>query len=89
MEDLADLLRWHVEEDGLTIYLGLSTLSHKWPLWTDAKLKDIEKRLRYDLGFDGFKVKIQRHMPTVNKKLTEKHQRGSDEFLWKLTIHNE
>jgi hypothetical protein len=87
MEDLSDRLGRHVDEDGLTVYLGLSTHSHKWPRWTDARLKSIEKQIRYDLGFDGYKVKIQRHTPTVNSKLIQKHQRGSDEFLWKLTIN--
>ncbi|MGV8891637.1 MAG: hypothetical protein ACOH2K_01525 [Burkholderiaceae bacterium] len=90
MEDLADRLGHHVDENGLTVYLGLSTLSHKWPTWTNDRLKSIEQQIRYDLGFDGYKVKIERHTRTImNPKAIEKHWLGSDEFLWKLTIHEQ
>ena len=77
--DLSDglMLNWY--KKSRTIYLGISTKSKRWKQWEDAKLKEIEERIKYDLSFDGYYVSI--------KRLTENTGIAcSKEFLWKLQI---
>jgi hypothetical protein len=86
MEDLADLLGHLVGPDSVTVFIGFSTISHKWNEWSEEKLKYIEGQIKYDLGFDGFDVKVQRHTSAVDPITKKKDRPGEDEFLWKVTI---
>lgn len=86
MDDLADLLGGRVSSKGRTFYLGVSTVSHTWKTWNEKNLKFIEKDIQYDLGFDGYKVKIERHTPAVDPATKRKDRPCNEEFLWKLHI---
>lgn len=77
--DLSDGLMMHWEKKSRTIYLGISTKSKKWAHWTEHNLKEIERRIKYDLSFDGYSVSIKR-ITAVSETLC------SEEFLWKLRI---
>ena len=63
-----------------TVYLGMTTSSPKWKAWTEESVQSIERLIRYDLQFDGFRVRLQRQdVPSRNRVCTQ-------EFRWKLTI---
>jgi hypothetical protein len=58
--------------------MGLSSKSIQWRIWTEEKLTRIENLIRYDLGFDGYRVVVRR--------LTKAKRPCAEEFLWKLQI---
>ena len=76
--DLYDTLILHWHKKQRTIYFGLSTKSTRWQRRDDVALQHIEDLIRYDLTFDGDKVRIKR-VSKPGKKCTE-------EFLWKLVV---
>ena len=79
MFDLSDeLMGWNWPHDSRTIYMGVSTKSVRWKRWSNEALEKIELLIRYDLGFDGYRVRIAR--------LTAGSPSCSTEFLWKLQI---
>lgn len=86
MLDLSDTIAHDASDKSKVVYMGLSTLSHKWPVWSEESLQAIENQIRYDLTFDGNRVKIERHTSAVHPRTKKKDQPGSDEFVWKLTI---
>lgn len=59
--------------------MHIKTQSKKWTIWSDDRIKWIEGRIRYDLGFDGYKVAIRR-------LTTQRNHPCSEEFRWMLTL---
>ena len=58
--DLADTLMLHWPHAQRTVVFGLSTGSRRWLVWDEAALDKIERRIRYDLAHDGYRVCIYR-----------------------------
>ena len=81
--DLSDSLMMDCHQQSLTVYMGLSTKSPKWTTWIDKSLKEIERRIRYDLEFDAYAVTMSRMTP-----ITRPRSRCRTEFLWKLHIRS-
>ena len=82
MLDLADTLPYNMPNSGRTVYLGLSTICHEWKTWNNVNLRKIEKHIKYDLGFDGYKVKLTR----ISKTDPKWKKCCSQEFIWELDI---
>lgn len=64
-----------------TVFFGLKTISHAWETWNEENLSKIEETIKYDLGFDGLNVDIER-ITTTN--INNEH--CTNEFLWRLNI---
>lgn len=76
--DLADalMLRWpHAQR---TVIFGLSVGSSRWLEWDETTLDKVERRIRYDLAHDGYRVCIYRLFGEGNSCDTEAR--------WKLII---
>ena len=87
MLDLSDTLGDKVENDeNTTIYFGLTTVSHKWKIWSEKNLRTIEKAVKYDLEFDGFNVAIERYTSPVDPWTKKKNRPCDTQFVWKLEI---
>ena len=87
MLDLSDILRDRVENnESTTVYFGLTTFSHKWKSWSEKNLRTIEKAIRYDLGFDGFNVNIERFTCIIDSGDKRKNLPCDTQFVWKLEI---
>lgn len=84
--DIADEIGQRMSGPSRTVYLGMSSISQTWPEWNENRLREIEGKIKTDLGGDGFKVKVERHTPAVNPETKKKDRRCADEFVWKLTI---
>ena len=85
--DLSDTLTNSVTfEQGRTVYLGVSTISHTWDVWDEETIKKIEEKIRYDLEFDGFNVEIERITNAKEPKISIENINCDNEFLWKLDI---
>jgi hypothetical protein len=84
--DLADNLTGTMSGGVRTVYMGVSSISQNWPEWSEARLRVVEDQIKYDLKFDGYGVKVQRHTPAVDPRTRKKDRPCSDEFVWKLTI---
>lgn len=81
--DLADSLMLSSATKSRTVYLQFSTKAKGWDYWTDENVKAIEDRIRYDLGFDGYRVKIEpRHFILPDESPC------SESLCWKLTIRS-
>jgi hypothetical protein len=77
--DLADSLMLDWSRKSRKLILGINAAGSSWPTWTEARLKHVEKHIKYDLNFDGYSVSIQR--------LTlRRWQPCTKEFQWKLAI---
>ncbi|MDE1173666.1 MAG: hypothetical protein PW790_08370 [Parvibaculaceae bacterium] len=76
--DLSDGLMMNCSNKSRTVYMGVSTASTKWLAWDEAKIESIEELIKYDLTFDGYRVRLQR--------LGKENSPCSDEFKWKLLI---
>jgi len=76
--DLADTIMLTFHEDSRKVLFAIKTSSPKWVRWDSENLSRIEERIKYDLRFDGFSVRIYR----ASKPLTH----CSEEFVWKLSI---
>lgn len=76
--DLSDSLMLHWKGVSRTVYFGLITTSKKWRTWSTVNVEEIERLIRYDLGFDGYYVNITR--------IGNLGSPCSDEFTWKLLI---
>jgi len=59
--------------------IEVSTKSAEWVTWNSINVKRIEDHIVYDLGFDGYKVKIDR-ISKPSRALCSKP------FLWELEI---
>lgn len=62
-----------------TIYLEVQVNNKNWGVWDTEALKWIEKRIRWDLKFDGNHFSLRRYT----------RRRGhpcSEGFVWKLTV---
>ncbi|VTU42555.1 hypothetical protein H6P1_00220 (plasmid) [Variovorax sp. PBL-H6] len=81
--DLSDGLMAHWPRASRIVYLGVSTKSPSWVTWTEEALREIERHIRYDLGFDGYGVTLTRLTPQRRRA-----QPCSTEFRWKLRIRN-
>lgn len=81
--ELSDSLMLDCQQQSSTVYMGLSTKSPKWTKWVDKSLKEIERRIRYDLEFDLYSVSISRVTP-----ITRPRSRCTTEFQWKLHIRS-
>lgn len=77
--DLSDNLMLRGPMKLRTVRIGHANKSKRWGVWDDASLSDIEKRLRKDLAFDGYGVKITRDS-------ADELARCSTEVRWKLNI---
>jgi hypothetical protein len=84
--DVADNLGWRMDGNPITVYMGVSSISQKWPEWNEERLRQIESLVKEDLTHDGYRVKVQRHTPAVQADTKKKDRPCSDEFIWKLTI---
>jgi hypothetical protein len=85
--DLADSLTGNVNfENKVTIYFGLTTISHIWEAWTEANLEKVEEQIKYDIEFDGFDVEIERATDAICPYTKKQDIPCRNEFLWKLTI---
>lgn len=59
--DLSDsLMLWRVDIQPLLISIEVSTRDKNWNVWNSKNVEKIESHIAYDLGFDGYKVKIDR-----------------------------
>lgn len=76
--DLSDTLMWDASRQHRTVYMGVSSRSSRWKRWTEANLKKIKSLIRYDIMFDGDRVRISR--------LSAKGSPCIKEFLWRLEI---
>lgn len=85
MLDLSDTIAPNSFETKI-VYMGVSSLSHKWPVWNEERLQAVENQIKYDLSFDGFRVKVERHTSAINPYTRKKDRPCLDEFVWKLTI---
>lgn len=76
--DLSDGLILGNGKKTRTLYMGISTKSTKWPIWTVERIEWIESLIKYDLTFDGYRVSIRR--------LGEESTPCSQEYKWKLRV---
>ncbi len=83
---LFDLLDSVTSEKDVTVYFGLTTISHIWDAWTDVNLEKIENHIKYDLEFDGFNVEIERITDVICPQTKKQDIPCNTEFLWKLKI---
>lgn len=79
--DLADSLMLAWPHESRTVRLGMITKSIHWPAWSEKALSDVEKLMRYDLGFDGYTVTLRR-LSVLGGPCT-------DEFRWLLRIRTQ
>jgi hypothetical protein len=87
MLDLADRLAYNVSfKEDTTVYLGLTTISHLWEAWTEENLRKVEELIKYDLGFDGFNVEIERITDVICPYTKKQDIPCNEEFVWKLNI---
>lgn len=77
--DLADTLMLHWPCKSKKLIFGIKAAGSSWPTWTEARLQHVEKRIKYDLNFDGYSVSIQRVTP-------RRWQPCTKEFQWELAI---
>ncbi len=77
--DLADNLMHHWPRKTRLVFFGLSTRSTRWSRWDEHSLKEIERRIKYDLEFDGYRVTIDRITDNDSEPCTS-------EFVWGLKI---
>lgn len=80
MLDLSDSLMHSA--NNRTVYLQFSTKAKDWVYWTSERIKTIEERIRYDLEFDGYKVKVEFLGPIPDDLLC------TEAVCWKLTIRS-
>lgn len=87
MLDLSDRITSKVTpRKGAIVYFGLSTISDDWGVWSEKNLWTIEKAIKYDLEFDGFKVEMERVTDEVCPYTKKKNKPCTGEFVWKLNI---
>jgi hypothetical protein len=83
--DLVDALMLHWPHESGHLVFGLSSHSQqsRWRTWARRNVEEMEKLIRYDLGFDGYNVDITR--------LTDIGVLCTTEFRWALhvTEHSE
>lgn len=77
--DLSDTLMRDHDAAQLTVELGIRTDSVRWLCWNEKNLAKVEWLIRYDLGFDGYSVNVQRSVGYVGMPCDE-------EFRWRLRI---
>ena len=77
--DLVDNITPEGHRTTRTIYMAMTTESTRWRTWNLANVEGIERRIRSDLGSDGYRVSIRRLTPVDDGPCTE-------EFLWRLVI---
>jgi len=86
MLDLSDTLMPSCPDDERTVYFGLTTVSDIWDTWSEDNLQKIEDHIQYDLGFDGYDVKIERITDAICGYTGKQDKPCYNEFLWKLDI---
>jgi len=77
--DLSDTLMLHWLHPSRLVYIGIRSAGSSWPTWTEARLRHVERLIKYDLNFDGDYVSIKR----VTR---HRWQPCTREFRWKLHI---
>ncbi len=77
--DLFKTLMLDWPKDTRTIHIGISSHGKTWPSWTESRINYVEGLIRYDLCYDGCRVRIKR----VTNGLRHK---GSSEFRWTLSV---
>jgi hypothetical protein len=88
LEDLSDLLASRIGGGDVTVYIGFSTISHRWTQWNKENIKRIEGLIKYDLNFDGFNVEVEQYTIALNPTTKKLDQPCLEEFIWKLNITN-
>lgn len=84
--DLSDTLGDLVDDGPVTLYIGVTSYSHKWFWWDEKNIGHIENQIKYDFGFDGYKVKLRRHTsPNINARSKVRRQ-CSTEFRWEVKL---
>lgn len=78
--DLADSLMNYARNR--TVYLDFSTKAQEWEYWDVEKVNAIESLIRYNLGFDGYRVRIVRLLPVSDDYPC------TSPFSWKLEIRS-
>lgn len=76
--DLSDTLMLHWPHAQRTVEMRLNTLSDEWAVWDERNLAKIESNVRYDLGYDAYRVTITR--------LSGQNEACSTDMIWKLVI---
>lgn len=61
------------------VYLGVEVHSKNWSVWNSEALRCIERRILWDLEFDGNEVNLTRHTRSRRLPCTE-------EFIWCLNV---
>jgi len=64
------------------VYLGVEVHSKNWPTWNKQSLSWIERRILWDLHFDGNEVDLTRQTRPLRGPCTE-------EFIWKLDVNRD
>lgn len=82
MLDLADSLMLHHLYETRTVYMGIRTTSPKWSSWSGERVEEIEKLIRHDICFDGYRLTLTR------QDVPSEEFPCSLEFCWKLFIRS-
>lgn len=77
--DLCDELMLWWEKSSRTIYMGLNIKCDGWSIWDEETLSTVERLIRYDISFDGYRV-------TIKRVATKRRAKCTEEFLWKLVV---
>jgi len=72
------MLHWPRESRKLVFGLSSHSRQRRWEIWTERNVEQMEKLIRYDLGFDGYHVDLTR--------LTDIGIPCSVELRWELRI---
>lgn len=78
--DLADSLMLSHPNNTRTVYMGMKTTSTKWTCWSEECIAAMEKKIRYSICFDGYRLTLWRQ-DAPSEKLP-----CTTEFRWKLLI---
>lgn len=76
--DLSDTIMGYWPHAQRTVEMRLRTLSSKWQFWGEDELAVTEDNIRYDLGFDGYRVII--------KRLSGEGEPCSTDMRWSLIV---
>ncbi len=76
--DLSDSLMLSYPGSSRVVHFGIRSDSTRMSRWNEDTVKRYERLIKYDLGFDGYRVSIRRESPLGEP--------CSKEFCWRLAI---